>query len=84
MMTHPHDPIPDSASPIKRTAIPEEAATVDIAYRLLLVRGFSSVEAGNLAAYMAGLHPAELGWTVDEIKQLIVIRSLVAAGVNFS
>jgi hypothetical protein len=84
MMIHPRDPKPGTASPIKGSAIPEEAATVDIAYRLLLVRGFSAVEAGNLAAHMAGLHPAELGWTVDEIKQLIVIRSLVARGVIHS
>jgi hypothetical protein len=57
------------------------AAAVDSAHWLLVMRGLSETEAGNVVAYTAGLQPAEGGWTVDEIKYLLAIRSLVASGV---
>jgi hypothetical protein len=59
----------------------DEAASIDSAYRLLMIRGLSSVEAGNVVAYLNGLHPTERGWTVDEIKHLLAIRAFVAGGV---
>jgi hypothetical protein len=46
-----------------------------------MIRGLSSVEAGNVMAYVAGLHAAEQGWTVEEIKHLLALRSFVEAGI---
>jgi hypothetical protein len=45
-----------------------------------LIRGLSSVEAGNVVAYVAGLHAAERGWTLEEIKHLVALRSFVSGG----
>ena len=38
------------------------------------------MEAGNVVAYLRGLHAAESGWSVEEIKHLVAVRSLVARG----
>ena len=80
MMIHPHDPGPASAAAVTRSTSTDERATFDSAYRLLLIRGLSSVEAGNVVAYVAGLHAAERGWTLEEIKHLVALRSFVAGG----
>ena len=85
MIIHPHDPNLVSAAMAGRSAASRDAAnvdnpTIDSAFRLLVIRGMSGIEAGNLVAYMTGLHPAEGGWTVAEIRHLVAIRSLVAAG----
>lgn len=80
MMIHPHDPGPASAAAVTRSASTDERATLDSAYRLLLIRGLSSVEAGNVVAYITGLHAAEQGWTLHEIKHLVALRSFVADG----
>jgi hypothetical protein len=58
----------------------DEAGTIDSSYRLLMIRGLSSVEAGNIVAYITGLHAAEEGWTLHEIKHLVALRSFVADG----
>jgi hypothetical protein len=81
MMIHPHDPNPASGTTAVGSTVSLEAAEIDSAYRLLMIRGVSAVEAGNVVAYITGLHAAEQGWTVNEIKHLVAIRSLVAAGV---
>jgi hypothetical protein len=81
MMIHPHDPSLAPAAMVSGSAALEEAATFDSSYRILMDRGLSSVEAGNVVAYMAGLHAAERGWTVEEIRHLVVLRSAVAAGL---
>jgi hypothetical protein len=75
MMIHPHDPGLASAA-----IASGEAATFEGSYRQLMDRGLSSVEAGNVVAYIAGLHAVERGWTVEEIESLVDIRSLVAGG----
>jgi hypothetical protein len=81
MMIQPrHDSIQASATAVDGSAF-DDAAAIDGAYRLLTIRGLSSVEAGNVVAYVVGLRPAERGWTVDEIKHLVAIRSFVARGV---
>ena len=49
-----------------------------------MIGGLSPVEAGNVVAYMSGLHAVDGGWTVEEIKHLIAIRLLVAGGVVVS
>jgi hypothetical protein len=46
-----------------------------------MMRGLSSIEAGNVVAYVAGLHAAEGGWSVRQIKQLVALRSFVACHV---
>jgi hypothetical protein len=78
-MIHPHDPGMASAASVNGSIASEDAA-IDTAFLLLMVRGFSAVEASNVVAYITGLHPAESGWTVEEIKRLVAIRSLVARG----
>ena len=42
--------------------------------------GWSSVEAGNLAAIALGLRPARTGWTGSQLDHLRFLRSLVHAG----
>ena len=84
MMIHPHDPSLASGARVREPTASDEADTIDGAYRLLMVGGLSSVEAGNVVAYINGLHAAEHGWTVDEIKRLVAIRLLVAGGVIVS
>jgi hypothetical protein len=81
MMIHPRDTTPTAGAMLGGSAALEAAGSVDSAYRLLKIRGLSSTEAGNLVAYLNGLHPAESGWTVDEIKHLLAIRAFVAGGV---
>jgi hypothetical protein len=80
MLIHPHEPIPVSDARVSRSPTFDKADTIDGAYRLLMIRGLSSVEAGNVVAYISGLHAAEGGWTVDEIKHLVAIRAFVADG----
>ncbi len=50
-------------------------------YRLLMMRGLSTTEAGNVVAYVAGLHASETGWSTRQIEELVALRSLVACGV---
>lgn len=42
--------------------------------------GWSSIEAGNLAAIALGLRPARTGWTGTELDRLRFLRTLVTAG----
>ena len=42
--------------------------------------GWSSSEAGNLAAIALGLRPARTGWTGRELDRLRFLRSLVISG----
>jgi hypothetical protein len=80
-MIDPHDLTNASAATLIEAAGSGVAAAIDSAHRLLMIRGLSSVEAGNVVAHVIGLHPAETGWTVDEIKHVVGIRALVASGV---
>ena len=80
MMIHPHEPSPAWSASIAGSTPSDEAGTIDGAYRSLLVGGLSSVEAGNVVAYIAGLHAVDTGWTVEQIKHLVAIRLLVAGG----
>jgi hypothetical protein len=81
MTIHPlHRGVAPAATANGSTAS-EEAATIDREYRLLVIRGLSAAEAGNLVAYTHGVHPAESSWTVAQIKHLLAIRSMVASRV---
>jgi hypothetical protein len=75
MLIHPHDPNPASAAMAGRSAGLEDTGALDRAFRTLVIRGLSANEAGNVVAYMAGLHPAQGGWTVEEIKRLQDVRA---------
>ena len=79
-MIHPHDP--SLASGVAESTAAEAAAAIDNDFRLLVNHGLLAVEAGNVVAYLNGLHPAERGWTVEEIKHLVALRSLVASGAD--
>ncbi|MCI0344719.1 MAG: hypothetical protein L0221_04635 [Chloroflexi bacterium] len=46
-----------------------------------MTRGLSPIEAGNVVAYLAGLHATASGWTVRQVEQLVALRSLAACGV---
>jgi hypothetical protein len=48
------------------------------ASRELVAQGFTSTEAGNLAAYLIGLGRTNDGWTIDEIERLLFVRHLVS------
>jgi hypothetical protein len=76
-----HDPSLASGASVDRATFSDEADAIHSAYRLLMIRGLSSVEAGNLVAYVTGLHAAEQGWTLHEIKHLVALRSFVADGL---
>ena len=80
MMIHPHALSPAWSASMAGSPASDEG-TIDGAYRSLLVGGLSSVEAGNIVAYIAGLHAVDGGWTVEGIKHLVAIRLLVADGV---
>ena len=80
MFMPPYSRSMTSAATVNGSTASKEAVTIDSAYRLLMIRGLSAVEAGNVVAYTTGLHAAERGWTVDEIKHLLAIRSMVAGG----
>ena len=84
MMIHPHDPSLASAAVVAGSTASDETRTIDADYRRLVIRGLSSVEAGNVVAYMTGMHAVDGGWTVEEIKHLVAIRLLVAGGVIVS
>lgn len=59
----------------RRTERPARAT-----YRLLGMKGFAPIEAGNLTAYLAGLAPVESGWTPREIERILFLRHLVQKG----
>jgi hypothetical protein len=50
---------------------------IPAALRELRAQGFTSTEAGNLAAYHLGLTHTNDGWTIDEIERLLFVRHLV-------
>jgi hypothetical protein len=50
-------------------------------YRDLGARGLTPTEAGNLTAYLQGLRPVDVGWTVAEIDHLLFLRHLVEGGL---
>ena len=81
MMINPFDRSVASAATVNRSTSLNEAAAIDRDDRLLRIRGLTAVEAGNVVAYLNGLPAAECGWTVQEIKHLVAIRSLVTVGV---
>jgi hypothetical protein len=58
----------------------DEVAMIEASHRLLVGHGLSSVEAGNVVALVTGLHPAECGWTVEEITHLVFLHSFVVEG----
>ncbi len=61
--------------------MPTGAGWIRSSYRLLMMRGLTSVEASNVVAWLAGLHVADGGWTVKQVEQLVALRALVACGV---
>lgn len=77
---HPHEAPPVGAPATDSTAAPG-ADWIRSSHRLLRMRGLSSGEAGNVVAYVAGLHAADGGWSVRQIEQLVALRTLVACGV---
>jgi hypothetical protein len=80
-MIEPHDLTNADAETLIEVAGSGIATAIDSAHRLLMIRGLTSVEAGNVVAHVIGIRPAETGWTVDEIKHIVAIRALVASGV---
>ena len=78
-IVHPHGaPLPVGAA--MGPAQPVAAGWIRSSHRLLQMRGLSSIEASNVVAYVAGLHPASDGWSVRQIEKLVALRSLVACG----
>jgi hypothetical protein len=80
-MFYPPDPSRASGETVSASPASDFGATVDRSYAFLVDRGLSPLEAGNVVAFASGLHPVASGWTVDEIKDLTLIRGLVACRV---
>jgi hypothetical protein len=75
---------PDARAVVDATADPSApsfAGSISSSYRLLMMRGWSATEAGNVVAYIAGPHATVEGWSIRQVKQLVTLRSLVACGV---
>ena len=77
---HPHD-LPAADPSATKAPAPSATGWIRSSHRLLMMRGLSRIEAGNVVAYVAGLHATENGWSVRQIEQLVALRSLVACGV---
>ncbi len=77
---HPHE-VPRAIGATTKSPAPSGAPWLRTSHRLLMMRGLSSIEAGNVVAYMAGLHATESGWSVRQLERLVALRSLVACGV---
>ncbi len=75
---HPHR-VPSVVDPADSPPL-TGADWIRSSHRLLRMRGLSSGEAGNVIAYVAGLHAADDGWTVRQIEQLVALRTLNACG----
>lgn len=76
---HPHR-APSSIDPPADSPPLTGADWIRSSHRLLRMRGLSSGEAGNVIAYVAGLHTVDDGWTVRQIEQLVALRTLIACG----
>ena len=64
-------------------AIQEQAhqSTTRATYRALLVRGFTTGEAANLTAYLAGIEVGNVRpWRVADIDRLLFLRELCRTG----
>lgn len=73
---------PAATSPASvEPSAPTNAGWIRSSLRLLVMRGLSSTEAGNVVAYVASLHASEGGWTVNQVEHLVALRSLVECGV---
>ena len=69
---------PGDAGPIHTDG--GRSKTPSAIYRELRVKGFGPDEAGNLVAYLNGVHPVESGWTPREIERPLFLRHLVERG----
>jgi hypothetical protein len=49
-------------------------------YRTLLLRGLAPEEAGNLTAFLCGIHVGSQPWKLGEINRLLFLRELQADG----
>ncbi len=81
MTVHPHEAMRGTAPAIKRTGETPGPGWIRASYRLLMMRGLSAAEAGNLVAYMVGLHATGSAWSLKQIEQLVALRSLAECGL---
>lgn len=58
----------------------DDARSPSAIYRELRRKGLGPDAAGNLAAYLNGVHPVESGWTPREIERLLFMRHLADRG----
>ncbi len=77
---HPHEAPVAAAAVEGAPSRARDASLVRSSFRLLMMRGLTPLEAGNVVAYMTGLHATESGWTVKQIERMLLLRSLVACG----
>jgi hypothetical protein len=69
-----------AATSVAAAAAAAEPGTTRALIWRLQSGGWSSIEAGNLAAIALGLRPARSGWTGPELDRLRFLKSLVIAG----
>ena len=53
---------------------------VAVTARRLQLGGFTTTEAVNLTARLAGLPPVRTGWSLRQVEHLLFLRSIVESG----
>ena len=66
--------------PIEDHETARRSIEVVITARRLQLGGFSITESSNLTARLAGLAPAQTGWSLRQIDHLLFLRSIVETG----
>ena len=66
--------------PIRDHETGPHSIEVAITARRLQLSGFSITEASNLTARLAGLAPAQTGWSLRQVEHLFFLRSIVETG----
>jgi hypothetical protein len=68
---------PDFASTDRYSSLATPGRTApNQAYRQLVTRGLTPIEAGTLTAYLEGLDVAHHRWTLQEVSGLLFLRHL--------
>ena len=68
------------ASPATAASAPSLTPATRSVYRLLLMKGLEPVEAASLTAFLCGLPTTDLHWSLNQLNQLLFLRSLRQMG----
>ena len=68
------------SDPIQDYETARRSIEVAVTARRLQLGGLSTTEASNLTARLAGLAPAQTGWSLRQVEHLLFLRSIVETG----